>query len=134
MQVNRIIAKRDFLNIVSKNKTVILDEPLVQGNYHRRNCLVTHSPCKAHLAAHSTRLTTRSTRSTCFPTCSIHFSTRSTFFFTRGTRLAIRLSIRGTCLFTCSTRLSTASTRSTIVGLVITTDHIIARNKEFQFT
>ena len=93
MQVNIIVTNRDFLKVIFKEKTVILDssyinETLVQGNYYRRTHHVTRSTCKTSLVTHSTRLTTRSTRlsirSTRLSTCSARFSTRNT-------RLSIRL-------------------------------------------
>ena len=70
MQVNIIIANRDFVKVAFKSKMVNLDSsctiksPLVQGNLYRRTHLVTRSTCKTRLVTHSSCLNTRSTCST----------------------------------------------------------------------
>ena len=88
-----------------------LKRTLVQGKYHRRTRLVTHSPCTTRLVTRSICLPTHSTR---LPTRSTRLSTRSTRLTTRSTRLSIRLSNGSTRLSSCSMCVSTRSTCSTI--------------------
>ena len=126
--VNIIITNRDFLEVVFKKKSVILEsqikEDISQGNYYHRTRLVTCIISKTRLvtrsthlttrSARSTRMTTRSTHSTRFSTRSTRLSTCSTRFSTRSTCLSIRFSIRSARLSTRSICLSTRSTRSNI--------------------